>query len=64
MLNEPLTPTKGLRQVAGNGWRWGDRGKIYYGPSAKELAVKQGQAILRAIDETEDNDLIIFPYGS
>lgn len=38
---------KPLNQIEGNGWRWGQAGKVYYGPDAKDRAVRQGLAILR-----------------
>jgi hypothetical protein len=35
------------RVVAGKkrGWKWGSRGKAYFGPGAKQKAERQGRAV-------------------
>jgi hypothetical protein len=38
-------PVKKVRTKKGTGYRWGQTGKIYYGPNAKERAERQGRAI-------------------
>jgi len=41
-----------VRRVMGPGgkvgYRWGDTGKIYTGPDARERAIRQGQAAYRS----------------
>jgi hypothetical protein len=39
------------------GYRWGDTGKIYTGPDAKEKAVRQGQAAYRSGYRPKDGKL-------
>ena len=41
-----VTTTKDGRRV--EGYRWGDHGKIYTGPGAKEKAAAQGRAAYAA----------------
>lgn len=38
-------PLQRCQDQGKNGWKWGDSGKCYTGPDAKEKAKKQGQAI-------------------
>ena len=38
-------PVQKVRTSKGIGYRWGRRGKIYYGTSGKSKAEKQGRAI-------------------
>ena len=33
-----------VHKVGSNGYQWGNHGKVYHGPNAKEKASKQGQA--------------------
>lgn len=51
-----------LQSTKDGGWRWGDKGKVYYGPNAKTLAARQGVAIFKAQNETEENDTIVFQF--
>jgi hypothetical protein len=53
---------KPLQKTEDGGWRWGDKGKTYYGPSAKDQAIKQGIAILRTYKEIDEDGYVIFPY--
>lgn len=34
-----------VQQTKGGGYKWGSKGKVYYGKGAKEKALKQGRAI-------------------
>lgn len=34
-----------VKKTPGGGYKWGESGKTYYGPGAKEKAAKQGRAI-------------------
>jgi hypothetical protein len=36
-----------LQKCEGDGWKWGESGKCYHGPGAREKAKKQGRAIER-----------------
>lgn len=38
-------PLKQCTSDGKSGWKWGDEGKCYTGPDAKEKAKKQGRAI-------------------
>jgi hypothetical protein len=38
-------PTRRCTRNGQRGWKWGDQGKCYIGPGAKEKAVRQGVAI-------------------
>lgn len=40
-------PLKRCQDDGKDGWKWGDSGKCYTGPGAKEKAKKQGRAIER-----------------
>ena len=40
-------PLKRCQADGKNGWKWGDSGKCYTGPGAKEKAKEQGRAIER-----------------
>lgn len=40
-------PLKRCQENNQSGWKWGDSGKCYTGPGAKEKAKKQGRAIER-----------------
>jgi len=54
---------KPLRKTEDGGWRWGQNGKTYFGPNAKDRAIKQGIAILRTKKEIDDDGYVIFQYG-
>ena len=34
-----------IRRTPDGGYQWGESGKVYHGPGAKEKAAKQGRAI-------------------
>lgn len=34
-----------VKKTSSGGYKWGEKGKTYYGPNAKEKAAKQGRAI-------------------
>ena len=55
---------KQLQKTEDGGWRWGDKGKTYYGSNARDLAVKQGLAILRAYKEIDEDGYEIFPFNA
>lgn len=38
-------PLKRCQRNGKKGWKWGDSGKCYIGPGAKQKAIKQGIAI-------------------
>jgi len=47
-------PLKRCQENNQRGWRWGDEGKCYVGPDAKEKALQQG----RAIGEYEEDEIL------
>jgi hypothetical protein len=47
--------------IQGVGWRWGDKGKAYFGPDAKEKAFEQGAAIERTRKQYEEERTLAFP---
>lgn len=40
-----MSPLKRCQEDGKKGWKWGDKGKCYTGPDAKEKAMKQAKAI-------------------
>jgi hypothetical protein len=47
--------------IQGTGWRWGDKGKEYFGPDAKEKAFEQGAAIERTRQQYREERTLMFP---
>ena len=45
-------------QKIGDGYKWGETGKLYIGPDSKEKAIKQGRAI--QVNKASDVQAIIF----
>ncbi|MEM3063129.1 MAG: hypothetical protein QW303_06280, partial [Nitrososphaerota archaeon] len=54
-------PIKPCQYKGQKGYKWGDSGKCYTGPNAKEKALKQGRAIeIRKHMNGEQADFSIF----
>ena len=46
-----------VRRTAGGGYKWGSKGKTYYGKGAKAKAQAQGRAIKANEEKTRGNKI-------
>jgi len=64
-----LAPTRGetglyqkvIDPKLGEGWKWGEKGKAYFGEDAKEKAFEQGAAIERTRKKYREERSLMFP---
>lgn len=52
-------PVKPCTKDGKNGYKWGDEGKCYTGPDAKEKAANQGRAIKARKSKAANNEELV-----